>query len=47
MGDTDSLGYVRFVLSGECVILQCLSMKVSTTLQFKLLDIYRINSFFT
>ncbi|XP_039497328.1 uncharacterized protein LOC120455320 isoform X1 [Drosophila santomea] len=29
MGDKDSLGYVRFVLSGECVILQCLSMKVT------------------
>ncbi|XP_033170125.1 uncharacterized protein LOC117147369 isoform X1 [Drosophila mauritiana] len=31
MGDKDSLGYVRFVLSGECVILQCLSMKVTNT----------------
>ncbi|XP_016951796.1 uncharacterized protein LOC108025728 isoform X2 [Drosophila biarmipes] len=30
LGDKGSLGYVRFVLSGECVILQCLSMKVTT-----------------
>lgn len=29
LGDKGSLGYVRFVLSGECVILQCLSMKVT------------------
>ncbi|KAH8285982.1 hypothetical protein KR054_000263 [Drosophila jambulina] len=29
LGETGSLSYVRFVLSGECVILQCLNMKVS------------------
>ncbi|KAH8366569.1 hypothetical protein KR084_004122 [Drosophila pseudotakahashii] len=29
LGDKGSLGYVRFVLSGECVILQCLNMKVT------------------
>ncbi|XP_017028516.1 uncharacterized protein [Drosophila kikkawai] len=28
LGETGSLGYARFVLSGECVILQCLNMKV-------------------
>ncbi|XP_017064651.1 uncharacterized protein LOC108103618 [Drosophila eugracilis] len=29
LGDEGALGYVRFVLSGECVILQCLNMKVT------------------
>ncbi|XP_016983332.2 uncharacterized protein LOC108047600 isoform X1 [Drosophila rhopaloa] len=29
LGDKGSLGFVRFVLSGECVILQCLNMKVT------------------
>ncbi|XP_017062308.1 uncharacterized protein LOC108102145 isoform X2 [Drosophila ficusphila] len=29
LGDKGSLGFVRFVLSGECVILQCLSMNVT------------------
>ncbi|KAH8384465.1 hypothetical protein KR200_009250 [Drosophila serrata] len=29
LGETGSLSYANFVLSGECVILQCLSMKVA------------------
>ncbi|KAH8408917.1 hypothetical protein KR009_003749 [Drosophila setifemur] len=31
LGDKGSMGGVYFVLSGECVILQCLNMKVTTT----------------